>query len=92
MVKINILIQGELITFYVIGVSITIPNSYSKNMLPNETLTEVNIGKLAEGLKTFFKHQNRVLNTKGVPEVSSTPPPPNPTALYTSFFVSFFFL
>ena len=54
MVKINILIQGELITFYVIGVSITIPNSYSKNMLPNETLTEVNIGKLAEGLKTFF--------------------------------------
>ncbi len=27
------------------GVSITIPQSYSKNMLPNETLTEVNIGK-----------------------------------------------
>ena len=43
--------------YFISGVLVTIPDTYDKNGLPNETLTEVNIGKELLFKETLILHQ-----------------------------------
>ena len=52
------------------GVSITIPHDYSKNTLPNKTLTEVNIGGVTVDMEEKVEIWYLGIDIKDIPNVN----------------------